>query len=528
MFEQFLRLFNNDLLMQMISYMSSMDYVHFGTILSQNREQIIRKMKISQKDTIFRITEDDLKTISSLTNIEYLDLGVKPRLEYLSDKSKNDIGNNNILDLINLTHLTHLNLSSRNKITEDAITALIKFTNLTRLALKNLEHLTDFHINLFSRTLTNLKNLNISDTKIHDQGLKLLSNLINLEDINISNSTYLTDEGIKFLKNMTNLKTLRMGNSTDFTNSVLNILTGLTNLTYLNIFNLQSFRNFESLSVLTNLVELDISSTSVNNINFLYKLTKLKYLNLSNRSNMDEILNLNVLANLTNLEKLKMSECKFINIPNIFYYMSDLKELYLNTVEIDIKQILNLTNLEKLKITSSILHNIDDLTYLTNINQLYLHGNSIKNVDFLKSLTNLTKLSMYFEEISDTSPIIYLKKLENIIIDDVFDNINLLSQLPKLREIVIENIHADNDLNQLSQLTNLKIIKFYYADSMTDYDQLNILLNIPSLEEIHLITEENPMLYPNTLINNKILEIKRYTYPRIKHYIFYLNPNRFF
>ena len=90
------------------------------------------------------------------------------------------------------------------------------------------------------RDLTNLSELNLSDTKVTDAGLAHIEGLINLATLDLS-VTEISDKGLVHLKNLTKLFRLNLG-GTKITDA-----------------GLAHFKNF------ANLIELNISGTKINN-----------------------------------------------------------------------------------------------------------------------------------------------------------------------------------------------------------------------------------------------------------------------
>jgi hypothetical protein len=67
-----------------------------------------------------------------------------------------------------------------------------------------------------------LRDLNLQDTKVNDDGMAHLAELTNLETLNISNNREITNEGVKHLANLPKLKKVILFN----TRTTVGIFTG--------------------------------------------------------------------------------------------------------------------------------------------------------------------------------------------------------------------------------------------------------------------------------------------------------------
>lgn len=182
------------------------------------------------------LTDTGLQPISELVNLTYLDL---PRTK---------ITNTGLQYLSKLVNLTYLNLQGCRGVTDAG--PLSQLVNLTYLnldgcnitdtePLSKLVNLTD--LNLFSRSgipttglsglsnLLNLKNLDLSDSRITDTGLEKLSNLLNLKNLNLSGSE-ITDAGLEKLSKLVNLTRLNLGGSKITDAGLKHLSKNLTNL----------------------------------------------------------------------------------------------------------------------------------------------------------------------------------------------------------------------------------------------------------------------------------------------------------
>ena len=129
-----------------------------------------------------------------------------------------------------LTNLTELDLTNT-KITDAGLLQLKVLTNMERLSLaqtnisdKGLEHL---------QGLNQLKTLDLDGTAVSDQGLQHIKNLKGLNELDLDH-TNVTDEGLKLVGELTNLWELDLAN-TKVTNDGLKHIRGLTQLRELDL-----------------------------------------------------------------------------------------------------------------------------------------------------------------------------------------------------------------------------------------------------------------------------------------------------
>jgi hypothetical protein len=142
-----------------------------------------------------RICDDDLKNLERLRALVYVSL---------RDTNVGDKGLSNIAGLL---ELRTLNLSGSVGITNNGLSAF--------------------------RRLTNLKELDLSETAVSDDGLINLAPLEHIEKLRLR-STRVRGTGLKFLEKMRRLRILDLS-GTDVSDTAAAYLSKLRNLTYLNL-----------------------------------------------------------------------------------------------------------------------------------------------------------------------------------------------------------------------------------------------------------------------------------------------------
>lgn len=165
--------------------------------------------------------------------------------------------------------------------------------------------------------LTRLERIDLSHTKISDEGLEKLIPLQNVGFLNLHYAEYVSDLGVAHLKHWTNLKYLNL-RGTKVTSHVLQHVSGMRNLRTLDIGH--SRVNDDSFEYLVNLEQLESLSFGGNKMNGtsfpqLRLLPKLRELSIAGKQRTDSGLwsvdvtdfNVDHIARLSQLESLDLS-----------------------------------------------------------------------------------------------------------------------------------------------------------------------------------------------------------------------------
>src|SRR2546426_770485 len=115
-----------------------------------------------------------------------------------------------MMELARLPHLARLDLS-HTRITDEGVLHLRSATKISDLNLYYAELITDQGMRAI-RDWKHLKRLNVRGTRISDGTLAIVSRLIGLEALDIAN-TQVTDNGLDYLITLTSLKELAIGRS---------------------------------------------------------------------------------------------------------------------------------------------------------------------------------------------------------------------------------------------------------------------------------------------------------------------------
>ena len=205
-----------------------------------------------------------------------------------------------------LTELQELNLS-QSSVSDVGLAHLKGLTKLTHLGL-GWTQVTDAGL-VHLKGLTNLSELVLIETQVTDAGLAHLEQLTNLSTVRLSR-TRVTDAGLAHLKGLTNLSELDLY-WTQVSDAGLAHLEGLTKLADLRLSSTKvTGAGLAHLEGLTNLSKLDLSSTQVTDAGLahLKGLTKLTHLGLGSTQVTDA--GLAHLKGLTNLAGIGLTSTR--------------------------------------------------------------------------------------------------------------------------------------------------------------------------------------------------------------------------
>lgn len=285
----------------------------------------------------------DLSFIEGMNNLEVLDV------------SNNHIKSYKPLD--GKTELKELNLTNNINVSD----------GLFPQGLKNLEILS-ISDGRFLPQITycsKLRHLDAGDAS--DEGGVDFSLLPNLEYLNIG---MVTEDSVKAIGRLSGLKELYLYLSEGAdSNACFEELCNLTQLRKLHIGMFMEFNDLSGISRLVNLEEFELRYSQINDISGLSNLKKLKYLDLASSSLLSDI---SPLAGLTELEYLCLADCNISDITPLAS-MNKLVMLYLN--DNAISDVSALFGLEGFR-SGVYFSNRADGT-VTNSPQIYLLGTTV-------------------------------------------------------------------------------------------------------------------------------------------------------
>ncbi|CAL5978913.1 Conserved_hypothetical protein [Hexamita inflata] len=324
-----------------------------------------------------------------------------------------------------------------------------KLKNCSFDRFKQLKHLD------ISSSYIDISNLNFMLPKLRIQKLRnnqikdifTLSNLVNLEELDLSGNEDIDIDPLQSLKQLIKLQL-----SFCCLQSVqqLSLLSTLVELDVSENKNI----NLLALQYLVKLKKLDISNTNTNNIDVLQPLYYLEELNISN----NEIADINALKYFSNLIAINISQIKAQNI-EILLQLKHLKELDLTkNPDIDFQPLQQMVQLQRLNLSLNKLSNISFLSGLINLQHLILSNNQNLDITPLQYLVNLTNLVLSQCKISDISSLRTLINLEVLeIAENEINDIHHLQDLVKLTTLHLQ-YNCIKNINILKQFKCLKTL----------------------------------------------------------------------
>ncbi len=286
-------------------YLTNQDLEAISKLVEQRS---ITNLSLSQVD-VSRATANGLKYLEQLKGLKSL-------------SAKNTFGDNWLPSINKLTGLESLSLRGKEidsrlmdisppgpKITDEGLRTLTNLQHLTNLDLRN----TDIN-GIGLSHFKNLKRLNLRSTKLNDNGLASLKEMKNLEWLSL-----------KFAGN-------REDNKEQLTNKGLANLQGLTQLTHLCLYGTQNIndKTLAYLSNLTKLQYLDLGNAFMTDVGLanLGNLSELKELHIDHhRDNGYRDKGLTHLKGLKNLEVLSLVDMGSSEFHNTVPILKDLNKL---------------------------------------------------------------------------------------------------------------------------------------------------------------------------------------------------------
>lgn len=260
----------------------------------------------------------------------------------------------------------------------------------------------------FLSSLTDLKELTLTDCRFPVEDLKIISTLPNLEKLVLSDCGLSTVVG---LENMNSLKVLDLSQ-----NTVRNLepLCTSPNLQELYLQN-NAITGLEAISGLKNLGKLDVSFNSVETITPLATCKNLTWLNVNNNA----LTGLETAANLTLLTSLFADSNQITDISPVSA-CSKLQELSIARNSItDISSLSVLGSLETLDFS---YNSIETLPKWEDGSPLRMITGSYNQVKSLDSLSNLHSLSYVYMDYNEIASVASLETCYNLVMVNVYGN----------------------------------------------------------------------------------------------------------
>ena len=272
----------------------------------------------------------------------------------------------------------------------------------------------------------------------------------------------------------------------------------LTNLEELNLENTK-IEDLTPLHTLHNLRYLNIKNTKVSDLTPIDDLSSLQEINMENTN----ISKLEPLCNLSNLVKIYAENSKVkteqvvklrLAQPNVtvIYQTEELRnwwntidnnwrEVFRNTIEIDsnpkAEQLQAIANIEELTVDSKII---------------------INDLEPLRKLLFLKKLTINDNHIIDLSPLEDLQQLQELNVDgNAITDLNILNNMKTLEVLSIENTKVI-DINPLENMKELRVLNI----ANTNIKNIKVLTTCTSLEELNVANTNVKTLKPIADLSN--------------------------
>lgn len=287
---------------------------------------------------------------------------------------------------------------------------------------------------LFTNMLWEIQEFTVPEGSMNLQDLTYLPYL---QKLSIKDQTLDT---IGFLSSLTNLKELSLTDCR-FSAHELETIAGLPLLERLTLSDC-GLSTISGLENALNLTYLDLSYNTIRNLTPLSAIAKLQTLNMSHNA----LTGLGSLSNLANLEELDISYNVVTSISPLTSCLN-LKRLIANNNQItNLNDIQNLTNLTVLNVNKNSLSDVSILATSTNLTELDIGSNSITDITALSTLTNLELFNFSYNQVEHLPAWPDGSKLRSI--DGSHNQIESLENLKNMHSLT----HVFMDYNALTSV----------------------------------------------------------------------------
>lgn len=255
------------------------------------------------------------------------------------------------------------------------------------------------------------------------------------------------------IERLTNLENLNMEGTKI---EDLTPLHGLYNLKYLNIKNTKVV-DLKPIENLSNLKKINIENTGVSNLEPLYNMRNLVWVNAENsKVTNEQVFDLRTLR--PNATVLYQSQ----ELKNWWKVLDESwREVFRNSVDVDVnptaEQLQTIANLEVIEIDSkTVIKSLEPLRYLHFLKKLKINDNHVSDLSPLGNMKLLQELYINGNPISDINDLAYIVTLEVLSIEDTnVTDVNILENMKRLRVLNIANTGIKN-IKPLAGCTSLE------------------------------------------------------------------------
>lgn len=422
------------------------------------------------------LKDSDIQHLASLTNLEWIQCST-----YGHTDAGFGITDAAMPVFSNMKELKRLDLRA-NPVTDAGLVSLALCDSLESLSLAGAE-VTGTGLDALLM-LPNLKTLSFgvynSGAPIDDKGMKVIGQLPNLEDLNLS-ATRVTDEGFQYIQNLKTLKNLTL-DYTVITDSGLQYLVGLDELSKLRFqrengagLGDEAAKHLSRLPKLSDLT-VDWNLTS-EGIAHLSNAPALKDLSLGHTTTDEDLAEV---AKMTALTEFSVQNCK-ITDAGIAHLTSlvNLESILLHGTKATPACIDTIVSFPKLKRLYFSLEQSGDAPYLWPDLQEWQRLGELKNLESL-SVDGMLLDSQHWETIGQLKSLTRLEINTRAPIDGSL--IRSLQNLPALQSLEFSASNLiDQDFERLAQLSNIGNLSF--AGDIND-KQLLMLSKMPRLRRL--------------------------------------------
>ena len=273
-------------------------------------------------------------------------------------------------------------------------------------------------------------------------------------------------------------------------------LSDITKITDVDVSHNNNINTLDPLIELSELQNLDCSSTNIDDISPIRNLNKINTLDISNT----QVTDISDLRYANNIKVLNADNIHLNNIEIIGLY-SQLTNLSISGTDVyDISMLENCEQLVDLDISGTKITSLDSIVLPQSIRFLDLSNTSISDITTLENLENLQVLIIDGTEITDLSPLANSSKLNELQCRNTnVSDIMPLKDLQHLVRIYCDNTQIDSEKADSFRNVNRRVIVIYETKALQDWwnrlhitwkrvfaEQNNTELD-PSPEELHNI-----------------------------------------
>lgn len=338
--------------------------------------------------------------------------------------------------------------------------------------------------NLYNALKSRLSRYSISTDNTNKTITIPTDNLIQITELDLSNSQITNLTGIQQFSNLTNLNLSR---------NTITDLSPIANLNQLQILNISGNRISSAIPLANKveLIELNVSNTGMSDLTFASNLTNLQILDASNNTISD----LSTIENLSKITKLNVSNNK--NLVTLQFIIK-----HYNLVELDVSNsgITNLEGIESLRNLESL--NVGNLS-VNSLTPIVEKEKPVGSTQYVAKLEKLKKLDIRYTKAITFGSLSILQNLEELYMQG--NEISSLTGIVDLEKLQYMNLE-DNKISNINTLVTWKTVDGQKViDKKTNATQ--IILKKNAISDIAVFQYLPQDIQYLDLSENKISEI---------------------